>query len=61
MFNHGQEPFKIARGDRIAQLICEVILYPQLEEAEVYILYNLNEFFILIVFFSHGMTVIRFN
>jgi dUTP pyrophosphatase len=32
LFNHGKEPFKVQRGDRIAQLICEKILYPELEE-----------------------------
>lgn len=32
LFNHGAEEFKIAKGDRIAQLICEKIRYPVLEE-----------------------------
>ena len=35
MFNHSQNSFKISKGDRIAQLICELILYPELLEAEV--------------------------
>lgn len=32
LFNHGPEPFHVAPGDRIAQLICERIVYPVLEE-----------------------------
>ncbi len=32
IFNHGQENFKIARGDRIAQLILEKILIPEIVE-----------------------------
>lgn len=32
LFNHGPEAFEVKRGDRIAQLICEQIVYPQLEE-----------------------------
>jgi dUTP pyrophosphatase len=32
LFNHAEEEFKVAKGDRIAQLICERILYPELEE-----------------------------
>lgn len=34
LFNHGKEAFEIKRGDRIAQLICERIVYPVLEEVE---------------------------
>lgn len=32
IFNHSDEDFKVAAGDRIAQLICEKIEYPELEE-----------------------------
>ncbi|XP_003742235.1 deoxyuridine 5'-triphosphate nucleotidohydrolase [Galendromus occidentalis] len=32
LFNFGDEDFKVSEGDRIAQLICEKICYPQLEE-----------------------------
>ncbi|XP_038058233.1 deoxyuridine 5'-triphosphate nucleotidohydrolase-like [Patiria miniata] len=32
MFNLGKEDFKVEKGSRIAQLICERILYPELEE-----------------------------
>jgi dUTP pyrophosphatase len=32
LFNHAKFPFKISQGDRIAQLICEKIIYPQLVE-----------------------------
>ncbi|XP_072349111.1 deoxyuridine 5'-triphosphate nucleotidohydrolase-like [Scyliorhinus torazame] len=32
LFNFGKEPFEVKKGDRIAQLICERICYPELEE-----------------------------
>jgi dUTP pyrophosphatase len=32
LFNFGTEVFKVNKGDRIAQLICEKILYPRIEE-----------------------------
>ncbi|XP_053203229.1 deoxyuridine 5'-triphosphate nucleotidohydrolase-like [Panonychus citri] len=32
LFNFGDSDFKISKGDRIAQLICERIEYPELEE-----------------------------
>ncbi|EDS45494.1 deoxyuridine 5'-triphosphate nucleotidohydrolase [Culex quinquefasciatus] len=32
LFNHSDNEFKVARGDRIAQFICERIFYPELEE-----------------------------
>ncbi|NXO63538.1 DUT protein, partial [Phainopepla nitens] len=34
LFNFGKETFEIKKGDRIAQLICERIYYPELEEVE---------------------------
>ena len=34
VYNHSDTPFVISRGDRIAQLICEKIYYPSLEEVE---------------------------
>lgn len=34
LFNHGEEPFTVNVGDRIAQLICERIYYPELQEVE---------------------------
>ena len=34
MFNHSDLEFAIAKGDRIAQLICERIFYPTLEEVK---------------------------
>ncbi|XP_014471789.1 PREDICTED: deoxyuridine 5'-triphosphate nucleotidohydrolase isoform X2 [Dinoponera quadriceps] len=34
LFNHSNEDFEIAPGDRVAQLICERIIYPKLEEIE---------------------------
>lgn len=35
LFNHSDVAFSIQAGDRIAQLICERIYYPQLQEVEV--------------------------
>jgi dUTP pyrophosphatase len=32
LFNHSNDNFVVLQGDRIAQLICEKIFYPQLEE-----------------------------
>lgn len=32
MFNHADEIFEVKKGDRIAQLICEKIYYPEIEE-----------------------------
>lgn len=32
LFNHSDTDFPVAKGDRIAQLICERIFYPVLEE-----------------------------
>ncbi|NWW48401.1 DUT protein, partial [Pedionomus torquatus] len=34
LFNFGKEVFEVKKGDRIAQLICERICYPELEEVE---------------------------
>ena len=34
LFNFGDEDFKVSKGDRIAQLICEKISYPQLEQCK---------------------------
>lgn len=34
MFNHSDLEFTVAKGDRIAQLICERIYYPTLEEVK---------------------------
>ena len=38
MFNHSEEPFSIKTGDRVAQLICEKIVY-----ADVLVLDSLDE------------------
>ena len=32
LYNHSEIPFKVSRGDRIAQFICQKICYPILEE-----------------------------
>ncbi|NXL42065.1 DUT protein, partial [Podilymbus podiceps] len=34
LFNFGKENFEVKKGDRIAQLICERICYPELEEVQ---------------------------
>ncbi|CAH1164186.1 unnamed protein product [Phaedon cochleariae] len=34
LFNHSDNDFEVKSGDRIAQLICEKIYYPELEEVE---------------------------
>ncbi|KFO12419.1 hypothetical protein N312_04035, partial [Balearica regulorum gibbericeps] len=34
LFNFGKENFEVKKGDRIAQLICERIYYPELEEVQ---------------------------
>ncbi|XP_022662760.1 deoxyuridine 5'-triphosphate nucleotidohydrolase, mitochondrial-like [Varroa jacobsoni] len=34
LFNFGVEEFKVEKGDRIAQLICERIFYPEIEECK---------------------------
>ncbi|XP_066142379.1 uncharacterized protein dUTPase [Euwallacea fornicatus] len=34
LFNHSDANFEVKKGDRIAQLICEKIYYPQLKEVE---------------------------
>ncbi|XP_048193124.1 deoxyuridine 5'-triphosphate nucleotidohydrolase, mitochondrial-like [Perognathus longimembris pacificus] len=35
LFNFGKEKFEVKKGDRIAQLICERIFYPEIEEIQV--------------------------
>lgn len=35
LFNHSDSDFEVKAGDRIAQLICEKIYYPDLEEVQV--------------------------
>ncbi|KAM5290806.1 deoxyuridine 5'-triphosphate nucleotidohydrolase, mitochondrial-like [Glossophaga mutica] len=34
LFNFGKEMFEVKKGDRIAQLICERIYYPEIEEVQ---------------------------
>merc|ERR1711997_147612 len=34
MFNHADTVFSVKKGDRIAQLVCEKIEYPELEECK---------------------------
>ena len=31
MFNHAETEFVVKKGDRIAQLVCEKIAYPEIE------------------------------
>jgi len=33
-FNHSGTPFQIRRGDRVAQIICEKIVYPEIYEVQ---------------------------
>lgn len=35
LFNFGDDAFEIEEGDRVAQLICEKICYPEIIELEV--------------------------
>ena len=32
MFNHADVVFEVKKGDRIAQLVCEKISYPEIKE-----------------------------
>jgi len=32
LINHGNRDFQVTKGDKIAQLICEKICYPEIEE-----------------------------
>uniref|UniRef100_A0A3P9JSA7 Deoxyuridine 5'-triphosphate nucleotidohydrolase n=1 Tax=Oryzias latipes TaxID=8090 RepID=A0A3P9JSA7_ORYLA len=34
LFNFSKETFEVKKGDRVAQLVCERICYPELEEQE---------------------------
>jgi dUTP pyrophosphatase len=34
LFNHSDRPFQIHKGDRVAQLICEKIFYPDILEVK---------------------------
>ncbi|XP_060780296.1 deoxyuridine 5'-triphosphate nucleotidohydrolase, mitochondrial [Neoarius graeffei] len=34
LFNFGKETFEVKKGDRVAQLVCERICYPELQELE---------------------------
>jgi dUTP pyrophosphatase len=34
LYNHSKIPFQIYRGDRVARLICQSILYPTLKEVK---------------------------
>ena len=43
IFNHDNKAFKIQKGDRIAQLICERILHPTLKEVQTFKLTKRSE------------------
>ena len=43
IFNHDNQAFKIQKGDRIAQLICERILHPTLKEVQTFKLTKRSE------------------
>ncbi|XP_066949651.1 deoxyuridine 5'-triphosphate nucleotidohydrolase-like [Macrobrachium rosenbergii] len=34
LFNHSKTNYEVKKGDRVAQLVCEKILYPEIEEVE---------------------------
>ena len=34
LFNHSSTPFQIRRGERVAQIICEKIAYPEICEVQ---------------------------
>jgi len=34
LFNHSDDDFVVTKGDRIAQLICEKISFPEVEEVK---------------------------
>jgi len=36
LYNHSDDDFTVNKGDRVAQLICEKIVYPDVVEFEVY-------------------------
>ena len=62
IFNHDRVAFKINRGDRIAQLICEKIAYPTIVECQVccfFLLFGFVFFFIFFLFFFVGIVVNR--
>lgn len=58
LFNFGREPFKVNKGDRIAQLICEKIAYPSIEECDVNIILPIS-FYLL--FLSSSKFCSSFN
>ncbi|XP_053318243.1 deoxyuridine 5'-triphosphate nucleotidohydrolase, mitochondrial [Spea bombifrons] len=35
LFNFGKDTFEVKKGDRVAQLICEQIVYPELDEVKI--------------------------
>lgn len=39
LFNHSDENFTVNKGDRVAQLICEKIVYPEVVEFKVYLIF----------------------
>lgn len=43
LFNHGQEDFKVNKGDRVAQLILERICMADIEEVNISCVENFNE------------------
>ncbi|XP_047482115.1 deoxyuridine 5'-triphosphate nucleotidohydrolase-like, partial [Penaeus chinensis] len=34
LFNHAKTDYEVKKGDRVAQLICEKIIYPEIEEVQ---------------------------
>ena len=48
LFNHAKAEFEVKKGDRIAQLICERIFYPEIEEVDV----SFNDFNVFFLLFA---------
>lgn len=50
LFNHSDEDFNVSPGDRVAQLICEKIAYPEIIEYKVCIFTFLIILLLLVIF-----------